>query len=307
VPNSPKKKPAKVAKKAGKKPAKRTAVAKKATVVRKATQEQRRNRNKELLAGDIAFYQSSEPKNYARRTKGNKNHPRGVALYSLTKTKGIYHTDDNTIKLTDAEYEKLAENPDAVPSYTPIYKGKKIVKYRNTRTGEFVTPYYRHQIFGKYFNSSAVTDRDLTNEEKLRADIYQISNKAATHARLTRHFDLASSYQLLHPDMTKNKIVASEDFQTLVGMLRSYNYRQYGITEENVEIIDQVQHTNLSIEDFKLALGEDEQYKEVLVRLGRRTPTDSGPVGESDRDHIKNVVIPYLQNLGIATTSEGEE
>jgi len=305
MPNSrPNRKPSKPSKKAAKKTAKR-GVASKGATPRKATQEQKRNRNKELLAGDIAFYENQEHTNYGRRTKGNKDHPRGVRLDTLREdVNGIWHSDDNTIRLTKSEYNALAKNPDAIPQYTPIYKGKKIVKYRNTRTGQFVKPYYRHQVFGKYFNRVV----EGTPEERTRSELYREALTAQTHARVVRHFNLAESYQLLHPEMTKQQIVASEDFQILVGRLRSFNYIQYGITEENVEIIDEVQHTTLSIEDFKLALGEDEEYKEVLILLGRRLPSDSGAVGESDRDHIKNVVQPYYAaKTGAIPFSEGEE
>ena len=273
--------PAKKPKKAGKKPSKRGVVSKGATPL------QRANRNKELLSGDLAFYNNSEKKNYARRTKGNKEHPRGVALYTLKQDdKGVWHSQDNTIRLSDAEYERLANNPDAIPKYTPIHKNGRIVRFRNTRTGDIVTPYYRYQIFGKTFNQ---IEDEAT---RIRSTLYIESQEQQRHARLSRHHNLAESYQLVHPEMNLNQIYASQHFKNLVAQLTTYNYKSYGINIENIEIAQNAGY-DISMDDAKRALGSDPGYQDVLAELGRRKPSDNHPVGDSEPNYINDQVRKY--------------
>jgi hypothetical protein len=287
VPNS--RKPPKKVSKAGKKPAKRPTPKTRNGVGRKASNTQKQNRNKELLAGDIAFYNTSEKKNYGRRTKGNAEHPRGVPLYTLRPNgKGFMISNDGSIRLTEQAYEKLALNPDAIPKYTPIHKDGKIVRFRNTKTGDIVTPYYRYKIFGKTFN-------EIQDEEtRIRSTLYVESQQQQRHARLSRHYSLAQSYQILHPEMNLNQIVASPDFQRLVAELTTFNYKLYGINLENIEIAQSAGY-NINMEDAKRALGSNPEYQEVLVKLGRRKPSDNHPVGDSDPNYIKNVVEPYYE------------
>jgi hypothetical protein len=281
VPNSPKKKPAKVAKKASKKPSKRGVASKGATPRQKA------ERNKELLRGDLAFYESQEKKNFGRRTKGTANHPRGIPLYALHQdARGNWVSSDGEVKLSDREYERLANNPDAIPKYTPIKRGGKIVRYRNTRTGDIVTPYYRHQIFGKTFNN--IEDE----ASRVRSELYVESLEQMRHARLSRHHNLAESYQLVHPDMSLNEIYRSNDFQTLVEELTTFNYKAYGINLENIEIAQNAGY-NIDMETAKRELGRNQEYQQVLAALGRRLPSDNHPVGDSEPNYINDKVREY--------------
>jgi hypothetical protein len=275
------KKPAKkTSKSTGKKPSKRGVVSK------GATSRQKANRNQELLQGDLSFYNQADKKNYSRRTKGNKQHPRGVPLYTLIHEKGVYHTLDNSISLTDAEYERLANNPDAIPRYTPLKKDGKIVRYRNTRTGDVVTPYYRFQIFGKAFN-------DIQDEEtRVRSELYLEAGTAQRHAAQSRHHNLAESYQIIHNDMNLNEIYRSADFQQLVGELVTYHYRAYGINPENIMTAQNLGY-NITEEEAKRALGSMNGYQQVLASLGRRLPSDNHPVGDSDPNYINDVVKKY--------------
>lgn len=249
-----------------------------------------KGRNAELLKADKEFYERSEKTNYGRRTKGNALHPRGVPLYTLRPdSKGFYSTEDNSIRLTDKEYERIALNPDAIPRYTPIRENGKIVYYRNTRTGERVTPYYRHKVFGKEFNT--ITDE----ESRQRAETYVEALAQQRYAYIARTYDLVTSYRIVHPDMTPNQVRASPHFQGLVAELGSFNYKQYGITPQNIRLADQITGQDLTSKEVKLELGRDTRYQEVMVELGRRKPGETFAVGESDRDHIKNEVIPYYE------------
>ena len=255
------------------------------------SQTDKAKRNQELLAKDKAFYNAMEKKNYGRRTKGNALHPKGVPLYTLRPDgKGFYRTEDNSIRLTDAQYERMALNPDAIPRYTPIRENGKIVYYRNTRTGDIVTPHYRHKIFGKEFNK---IEDEQTRE---RSEIYQEALVQQRHAQIARTYDLVTSYRILHPDMTPNEVRASAHFQGLVAELGTFNYKQYGITPQNIALADEITGRNITVEGAKDALGSDPRYQEVMVQLGRRLPGETFAVGESDRDHIKNVVRPHYEN-----------
>lgn len=281
---SPARKPKKVTK-AGKKPSKRGVVSKGATPRQKA------ERNKELLKGDLSFYAQAEKKNYGRRTKGNAAHTRGVPLYTLKQDgKGNWHSDDNSIRLTDAEYERLANNPDAIPRYTPIRKDGKIVRYRNTRTGDVVTPYYRFQVFGKAFKTPY--HRLEEAETKIRRELYLEAGTAQRHAAQTRHHNLAESYQIVHNDMNLNEIYRSEDFKQLVAELGTYHYRAYGITPENIMTAQNLGY-NITEDEAKRALGTMDGYQQVLANLGRRLPSDNHPVGDSDPNYINDVVKKY--------------
>lgn len=290
----PAKKPKKVSK-AGKKPSKRGVVRKGATPL------QRANRNKELLENDLSFYNRSEKKNYARRTKGNAEHPRGVPLYTLRYDGRFYASHDRSIVLTPKEYERLANNPDAIPRYTPIHNSKgKIVRFRNTKTGDIVTPYYRYRIFGKTFN-------DIQDEEtRVRSELYTEANVQQRYTERRTHHNLAQSYQLVHPTMNLNQIYANSDFQSLVNELRSFNYSAYGINEENI-LTAQNAGFDVTEESAKRALGSNVEYQTVLAKLGRRLPSDNHPVGDSDPNYIKNVVQPYYERIrGYVFHEEGE-
>jgi len=270
--------------------------------------------NQDRLAEDRQYYESQEAINDLRRTKPTKKNPKGVTLASLLyRDKDVYNkrgywysASDQSIKLSDSEYKKLAANPMAVPAYTPLHRDGKIVAFRNTRNGDIVTPYYRYRVFGKYFNPKVTpeeyaTGRRLNDEEEERGLTYQAMLDRQRYAKLSRGNDLARSYQLLHPTMNINQIKSDPTFKNLVGQLEVFHSKQYmNITPENQAMIFNIY--GKSVEELN-----DEGFAEVLVLLGRRSPSDTQIPGTSDKDHIKNVVRPWLQNENNSVPIELEE
>lgn len=308
-----------------KKPVKKTAkktVAKKRGAAAKAAPRKRRSsaENERQLLEDLSFYEGQSPNVTTRRTKGTKKHPRGIPISNLIydDKKNTYRSASATrgkpdIEITAGEYKKLAQNPYAVPTYTPIRERRNgktvVVAFENSITHKRVSPYYRYQIFGKEFK------REQTPVLRERKELYEASLEQQRLARVRRHYNLAESYQLLHPDMTVNKIVGEPEFQDLVVSLSSFNYRKYGINLENVEIADTElggdynrEYSEEEVELLKEMLGEDPDYQEVLVGLGRRLPMDTNAVGDSDPNHIKFTVEPFLRaQHGAVEFSEDDE
>ena len=275
--------------------------------------------NRRRLEADLGYYYSQEPKLYSRRTKSTKNHPRGIPLTSLSFENGYWTSRDGSVRLTDKEYERIALNPKAVPLYTPLHEDpnnrKKITGYRNSITRERVSTHYQ-KMFSRYFRSADVQG-DLTEEQRTMAEAYTESIVFARKARASRHYNLAESYQLVHPEMSINQIVASEDFQNLVYRLETIHK---GIeTFGSREFVEDVEHAikryptyseeEEIAESIREQLSQDPEYAEVLVDLGRRTPEDTQPPGMSDINHIKLVVKPYYEGRGVLAgpTTEFEE
>ena len=270
--------------------------------------------NQDRLLQDRAYYEAQEPINPLRRTKPTKKNPKGVTLASLLyRDKDVYNKEgywysasDKQVKLSDLEFKKLAANPMAVPAYTPLHRDGKIVAFRNTHNGDIVTPYYRYKVFGKYFNPKVTpeefaTGRRLNEKEQERGLTYKAMIKRQAHAKVSRGNDLARSYRLLHPTMNINQIKSDPTFQGLVGQLEAFHSNQYmNITAANQQMI-------LNIYGKTAEELNDEGFAAVLVLLGRRLPNDPTPPGESDRDHIKNVVMPWLESMNNSVPIELEE
>lgn len=260
--------------------------------------------NKARLREDINYYEE----NYYdtnRRTKPSSKHKKGIQLKNLVYRNGRYTSSDGDIDISREEYDKLAVNPKAVPQYIPIKEGKKTVRYYNKQTGHVVTPYYR-TLFGKEFRKVD------TDEEVQRATAYEQSNRSAQSNRTLRHYDLINSYALRHPEFKqnysskdwRNAIANDPNFQRLVGELQGFNYRQLGITPENIATIDTIlggSYDDATVEREQglliAKLGEDPEYQRVLVELGRRLPGETRPVGGYGPGYIKTVVIPYYEDL----------
>lgn len=182
----------------------------------------------------------------------------------------------------------------AVPTYTPVRQGRtasgkpRIVGYRNTVTGEVVSSHYRFQVFGKYFKSAA-------------GEQYKQTNNRLRRQRIVRHYNLIESYRLLHPDLTTNQIAADRTFQGLVEELEGFSAQQRFANSQFVH--DELEEVTDASEDeievvqsnLRIQSGYNPRYQEVLVLLGRRLPSDTNPVGESDPNHIKNTVVPFYQ------------
>jgi hypothetical protein len=216
---------------------------------------------------------------------------------------------ESQIKKYGWDYEAIDKY--AIPQYIPIHEGKKIVAYRNSYTGERVSPYYRNKVFGRYFRG----DKLETEEEIKRANIYAEATQFQRKSRARRHYNLVASYQLRNPDMSVNQVLNDPTFNSLVQQLEVFHTGQYSFSSEQwTEMLEyaegypgrdviQEQQAQLSRE-----MGENADYQHVLFLLGRRLPGDTNPVGESDPNHIKNTVAPYYEALFHGTDfSEGEE
>ena len=299
-------------KKAGKKAAPKRAVAKKATA-RKGAKD-RQKVNKDRLREDISYYEAQSPTlSVLPRTKPSKKNPRGVPLSSLkfNERGGFWYSEtDRDIRVSAKEYERTPStikiaNPHAVPLYTPLHKNRRIVAFRNTHNGDLVTPYYKYKIFNKYFNPKITPEEfsegvRLSSEERERAAGYEGALRRQKFARQSRATDLVDSYQLLHPDMTRQQIIRDPTFQNLVGQLEVFHAGGYAITPENQAILEKVYGPNIGNVN-------EEGFAIVLVLLGRRLPSDTNPPGESDPNHIKNTVRPFYEAKNSSVPFEKEE
>lgn len=259
--------------------------------------------NKARLARDIEIYENAQIENMNRRTKPTKKHKRGVPLHSLEmvdydfENKRFYRephwvSPDREVNITEREYRRLASNPYAVAQYIPVKEGKKIVAYRNSVTGEIVTPYYRNQVFGKYF-------RSIEGQGGLiRSSVYAESVREQQRIARKRHYNLVSSYQLRFPDMTTAEVLRDPEFQALVTELTAFNHGQHSVSFDYFadlqEGLSEKQKADV-VKQLRSEYGKDPRYQEVLMLLGRRLPSDTNPVGESDPQHIKFTVAPYYE------------
>jgi hypothetical protein len=309
MPSKPRKKPAKKASKTTKK---RGVV--KPTTSRRTSPEL----NKGRLREDIAYYEDNA-KDYSRRTKPTIKHPKGLPLDSLLPNKfddkgnvTEYISYDGDIKLTDADYERRAINPNAVPTYIPIRKGNKITSYyRQGARGQVVTRYYRDKIFGKTFRTTGDTQEEID-----RSIAYEQSNLLNKHRRQSRRYSLVDSYLLVHPELEvkkrngerdKNKtrvaVLNDDNFIQLVERLQSYNYELYGLNIQNVELMDAALYGSINIgrseqelKALRMELNESKDYQNILVELGRRLPSDTFPVDTSPVRYIPDHVKPYYES-----------
>lgn len=304
MPSKPRKKPAKKASKTTKK---RGVV--KPTTSRRTSPEL----NKARLREDIAYYEDNAY-DYNRRTKPTARHKQGLKLSSLEYdvNTNTYYSQDGDIRITEAEYKRIAVNPNAVPKYIPIKRDNKIKGYYRQDTGQVVTPYYRDKIFGKRFR----TIEGDSEEERDRATAYVESNRLNKISRTAHRYGLVDSYLLVHPEFvvktskgeidrrkTRVAVLNDDNFIRLVEQLQTYNYNLYGINLQNVEALDEIINgsMNLSRSEGELkalreALGRDPEYQNILVELGRRKPSDVWPVGDSPPGYIKNEMRGYYES-----------
>ncbi len=289
----------KTPKSSGKKAVPKRAVAKKATARKGKVNKAKVNQDR--LRQDIQYYKSQSPTiEVLTRTRPNRKHPHGVTYASLTYDEGhdVYYSEDRSIRVSKAEYNRTPTrtnvvNPYAVPVYTPIHnKQGRITGFRNTRNGDLVTPYYKYNIFNKYFNKVLKEGEDFEDEEqRIRAAAYVAAQERQRYAKQSRGTDLITSYKSLHPTMTRSQIRSDPDFQNLVQQLELFHAKAYmNITPANRAILEKTYGE--SLEQMN-----DQAFAQVLVLLGRRLPSDTQPPGMSDPNHIKNVVRPALESL----------
>lgn len=302
------------------KPTKKTGKAKKAVpkrgVAKKATPRKglsKAERNKLMLANDIEYYEANKDK-LVRRSKPTEQHKRGLLAssfrpeYDNQGNQIGFRSLDDTQHISNVEYTRLtAVNPRAVPRYIPIKEGKKIVAYQNSITGRQVTPYYRHQIFGKYF-------RNLGEEENVGV-AYLESLEHAKREEGIRSNDLIDSYALRNPQFLeiygekryRSVIARDPEFNRLVEQLRVFSTGQRfvasGQVAEEIELVSgyvnkvKVSHDPEYQEALRILYGEDPDYQNVLVLLGRRKPDETRPVGTYGPGYIKAEVVPYYESI----------
>ena len=182
------------------------------------------------------------------------------------------------------------------PVYTPLHKNGKIVAYRNTINQKIVSVRYRERYYTRYFYPKPEDGEKLSSEELARVEATDKVRNQQRRIRTAHTKDLVGSYQLRHPNMSRKEIRQSADFQDLVLQLESYSARAYGITPENMQILDEI-YGPADYEDFlKGELAKNPAYQDVLVKLGRRLPGETAPVGSYAKGHIKLVVAPYYEN-----------
>jgi len=293
--------------------------------------ESPRAANERRLAQDRAYFESQDKKMLFRSVKSEK-FPKGIPIRDFayrTNEKGeitrYVYVHDNSFTLTPREFNDIADNPLAIPHYVPIHgtrkTGKKgIVAYRNSRTNEVVTPYYRFQVFGKKF--STIPNFRPTPEEVERSRLYYASLEYWKRKNKERSEDLVTSYRLKKLavdkiEMTEQDVIADPEFQALCEELIAFNAEQQQFTKEYVGSIDFVKEeynerydtdiSEFTVNDLKNLVGSNERYQEVLVELGRRLPSEDRPVGSYGPGYIKLVVVHHFEMLMGATAFEGDE
>lgn len=264
------------------------------------------------LQNDIEYYEANKGK-LTRRSKPTEDHKRGLLASSFQTEYARgggppigYISKDGTQHISIVEFNRLNVNPRAVPRYTPIKRNKKIVAYRNSLTGREVTPYYRHQVFGKYF-------RNLENEQGLPGVEYIESIEYGKREEAQRHYDLITSFALRNPQYEEQygkkryRAVIARDpiFNNLVDQLRVFSQGQRfvasGQVAEEIELVSGYLHrpglTPEQQENLRVSYGEDPDYQKVLVELGRRKPDETRPVGTYGPGYIKMEVVPFYNAL----------
>jgi hypothetical protein len=266
--------------------------------------------NEERLNEYIRLYEENLPTNTRRRTKANEVHPRGVPLENLIeytdKHKNIrYRSVDKSIDISNSDYLQLLANPNAVTRFTPIHEmqlgRKRIVAYRDMETGQQVTPYFMSKYFRPYFSSG---------DDGERARAYEASVQQGKLDRRARHYNLIDSFAIRNPQFReqwpknwRSKIAKDPTFNRLVDELETWHYKMFGITEDNIIIYDEEYNIPINLETYEeqkewliSKLGEDKDYQQVLVELGRRLPSEERPVGSYGPGYIKSEVIPFYEN-----------
>jgi hypothetical protein len=212
--------------------------------------------------------------------------PKGRRKYYVNKTNPKH-------KLSVEEYQRTVTNPSSVPHFIPIKENGKTVAFRNTITGERVSSYYRYQVLGK---------RLKQHEDESYRYAYEASQNHYKQVQSSKRNDLITSYQRLHPKMTRQEIIKDDNFINLVIKLEQFTIDSRTFNEEYWEQVDaMVQSTYPTKDEIKKqtraitrAVNDSQEFKDVLAQLGRRLSTETFPVGDSDPNHIKNVVIPAL-------------
>lgn len=301
--------------------------------------------NRNQLKEDIEYYRNEGPRNTLVRTKGTAKHPKGLPLSKLEQvefgnpSKG-YRSKDGDIHISEFEYNKLSFNARALPKYEPIYRGtykngrKKIIGYRRAGTHNIVSEHYRKNIFGKYFRGMIdeegrpLRDREakplvpLTKKqiEELneRNTVYLAAREKWKRDLKLRENDLVNSYRLIpeHRNMSRDDVLDDPIFQELVEELHVFTKNQTldSSREAAIRVLqaEGIEVTEETVKDTRealaLAFGQDPRYKEVLVLLGRRLPSDTNPVGDMyPMPHVKFVVKPFYDAQVGATVYEGDD
>ena len=309
---------------AGKKAVSKGRVVKKTTLPKgKSNKPSKAEINSRRLAADMNYYNEQNPYNDQKLVRSSKD-SRGIQIGKLLETyndKGEvvgYHSKDNSVRISVYEFNKIRANPRAAIVYIPVHnKEGKIVRYRNSYTGELVTPYYRHQVYGKKI-------RDIKEPADVsRLEVYQASLSARRHQDRQRHYNLIDSYVLTlneqefkdeHGKKWRKVIAQDEQFTDLVYELESFSSQQHSITEEYwgtaMGIMgmypdeEEVKEQTLTV---RRELGKQPAYQQVLVDLGRRLPADEFPVGDSPTSHIKLDVKPFYESMFGIEYKEGED
>lgn len=287
--------------------------------------------NQEFLTNDIAYYEENVSKGRPR-TPPTPEYPKGVLLSGLhyeeqrhlskdqygrnmyVKT-GYYVSDDGKVRITEAQYTLLSNNPNAVPRYVPIKdKNGKIVKYYSAQTKQLVTPYYRNKVFGSHFRNRflQVGEENEGYEEALAmANAYEKAQIRYRSVLNKRSRDLMYSYAEAHPEfkdengvIRTRELLSNPAFQQNVLDLQRYNsLSQYGFDPYNVAKADvalggkaSAEQVRADMEAVQAMVNLDPAYWQLLVDLGRRVPNDRRPVDSyKNTGYYENLARPYFK------------
>ena len=327
---------------AGKKAVSKGRVAKKTTLPKeKAKKVSKSEINSRRLAADLNYFAENEPFSDTKIVRSSKN-KKGVQVgklipqYDRPGGRPVrYKSADGTIDISVIEFNRIRTNPRAAIHYTPVHdKNGKIVRYRNSYTGELVTPYYRHQKYGKAIREGL--REGATDAEVLRARAFDASTEVRRHQHKQRRYNIIDSYELTlgpdndiapyeqtetvkrfqeaYPKKWRSMIANDPTFNSLVMELEAFSSQQHSITEEYwgttlgiMGVYPDHDTIRESAEGVQKLLGEQPAYKQVLVDLGRRLPSDDFPVGDSPTGHIKLDVKPFYEAMFGPTYKEEEE
>jgi hypothetical protein len=215
----------------------------------------------------------------------------------------------------------------SIPNYVPIrgtyqsplrgknnkivgYKTKKrITGYKNVDTGETVSPRYRAQLTKAFTEipHGGPEEAAAVQRSKEYVEVQAKRRRQRTHRGISE----VESYQLKQSaegnPMSKRQVRNDPNFIALQDKLEQFTAQQRMFTADNYEqmirgssldpgaVVDRRQILAAQAHELRLIVGEDPEYQQVLVDLGRRLPDDTRPVGSYQTGHIKSVVRPYYQ------------
>lgn len=220
-----------------------------------------------------------------------------------------------------------------LPNYTPIHKtypsGKRITGYKDTRTGDVVTPQYYKTLRQAFTRTSSGLEypptsatprireqvlRQFEAGELERAEAFLALEGSRQRRTEIRHASIIESYQIKQASegniMSAREVARDPNFIALLDELESLTAQQRMFSTDNYEQMIKGTPQDIPLDTpnrrevleaqakaFRDLLGSNPRYQELLEELGRRLPGDTRPVGSYKSGELKLVVEPFYEQL----------